>query len=164
MVSYQQVGGITLVIDRRYILLKENLYIFIVNRLMDEAFARNIPVAICSTSNEASVTTIAQVLLGPDRVNKIRIYAGDVVQKKKPAPDIYMLAAKELGVAPERCIVIEDSEIGLHAAKAANMTCIITKSVYTCKEDFTSADMVVNNLDDPVVNLEKLENILASKA
>jgi HAD superfamily hydrolase (TIGR01509 family) len=48
---------------------------------------------------------------------------GDVVPKKKPAPDIYLLAAKELRVRPERCVVVEDSRIGLGAARAAGMTC-----------------------------------------
>ncbi len=43
--------------------------------------------------------------------------------KKKPAPDIYLLAAKELRVRPERCVVVEDSRIGLGAARAAGMTC-----------------------------------------
>ncbi len=46
---------------------------------------------------------------------------GDVVPKKKPDPAIYLLAAKELGVDPARCCVVEDSGIGLKAAKAAGM-------------------------------------------
>ena len=41
--------------------------------------------------------------------------------RKKPAPDIYQLAAAQLGVAPARCVVVEDSRIGLAAAKAAGM-------------------------------------------
>jgi beta-phosphoglucomutase-like phosphatase (HAD superfamily) len=43
------------------------------------------------------------------------------VPKKKPDPAIYLLAAKELGVEPARCCVVEDSGIGLKAAKAAGM-------------------------------------------
>jgi len=116
-------------------------------RLMDEAFADGKAVAICSTSNEAAVTTIARKLLGEERLEKIKIFAGDVVQNKKPSPDIYLLAASTLKVEPNRCWVIEDSEIGLKAAKAAGMRCVVTKSIYTAEEDFTGGDVIVNNLD-----------------
>jgi len=64
------------------------------------------------------------------------LQAGDIVPKKKPDPAIYMLAAKELGVNPQNCCVIEDSRIGLQAAKAAGMVCLVTKSSYTQDEDF----------------------------
>lgn len=43
------------------------------------------------------------------------------VPHKKPAPDIYLLAAEELGVQAARCVVVEDSRIGVAAAKAAGM-------------------------------------------
>ena len=46
-----------------------------------------------------------------ERLGKIKIYAGDIVQNKKPAPDVYLLAAKELSVDPDRCWVVEDSEV-----------------------------------------------------
>lgn len=55
-------------------------------------------------------------------------FAGDIVQFKKPAPDVYVLASNTLNVKPEDCMVIEDSTIGLAAAKAAKMSCIVTKS------------------------------------
>lgn len=53
--------------------------------------------------------------------------------------------------------VVEDSFIGLSAAKAAGMTCIVTKSSYTQDEDFTAADKVVESLDSPSVALADLE-------
>eukprot|EP01038_Epipyxis_sp_PR26KG_P013895 gene13895-18632_t len=129
-------------------------------RLMDEAFANNIAVAICSTSNEAAVTTIAKTLLGEERLAKIKIFAGDVVAKKKPSPDVYLLAATTLNVNPSRCWVVEDSEIGLKAAKAAGMKCIVTKSVYTTNEHFENADVIVNNLDsglDGLISISYLD-------
>jgi beta-phosphoglucomutase-like phosphatase (HAD superfamily) len=134
---------------------------------MDEAFKNNLKVAICSTSNEAAVTTIARVLLGPERLAKIKIFAGDVVEKKKPAPDVYLLAAKTLNLAPDRCWVVEDSEIGMKAAKAAGMKCIITKSVYTAKEDFNEADVIVDDLDhglDGPITLTYLNYKASSRA
>ena len=49
------------------------------------------------------------------------ILTGDEVQRGKPDPDIYLLTAKKLGMAPEACLVIEDALAGIAAAKAANM-------------------------------------------
>lgn len=62
------------------------------------------PVAVCSTSNEKAVSAIVRVMLGDERAAKIRIFAGDVVPKKKPNPAIYNLAAKELNVDPARLV------------------------------------------------------------
>lgn len=59
-------------------------------------------VAVCSTSNERAVSKIVDVLLGPQVAKAMRVFAGDIVPKKKPDPAIYLLAAKELGVDPDR--------------------------------------------------------------
>ena len=77
------------------------------------------------------------------------VLAGDVVKAKKPAPDIYHLAAERLQVAPSDCVVIEDSSNGLAAAVAAGMKCVVTVSGYTCDEDFAQAAIVVTCLGDP---------------
>lgn len=61
-----------------------------------------VPVAVCSTSNERAVSTIVRVMLGEQVASVMRVFAGDVVPKKKPDPAIYLLAAKELGVDPKR--------------------------------------------------------------
>ena len=47
-----------------------------------------------------------------------------------------------------RCVVVEDSRIGLRAAKAAGMTCVVTKSSYTGSEDFAGADAVHDCIGD----------------
>ncbi|KAJ0578392.1 putative beta-phosphoglucomutase [Helianthus annuus] len=120
-----------------------------VAKLIDQAFAKGVKVAVCSTSNEKAVSAIVSFLLGPERAAKIQIFAGDVVPRKKPDPAIYNLAATTLGVEPSRCVVVEDSGIGLAAAKAAGMTCIVTKSGYTADEDFKNADAVFDCIGDP---------------
>ncbi|XP_058192338.1 CBBY-like protein isoform X1 [Rhododendron vialii] len=117
--------------------------------LIDQALAKGVKVAVCSTSNEKAVSAIVSCLLGPDRAEKITIFAGDVVPRKKPDPAIYVLAATTLGVEPSSCVVVEDSAIGLAAAKAAGMKCIVTKSGYTAEEDFVNADAVFDCIGDP---------------
>ncbi|KAK8511376.1 hypothetical protein V6N12_033650 [Hibiscus sabdariffa] len=61
---------------------------------------------------------------------------------------IYTLAANTLNVEPSS-VVVEDGAIGLAAAKAAGMTCIVTKSGYTADEDFLNADAVFDCIGDP---------------
>jgi len=128
-------------------------------RLVDEAIAAGIQLAVCSTSNERAVTSIVQTLLGPERRAKFVIFAGDIVPRKKPAPDIYNLARERMGLNPAECVVVEDSRNGLLAAKAAGMHCVVTKSSYTRDEDFHEADLVVDELGDPPGNCLTLEEI-----
>ena len=52
------------------------------------------------------------------------LVSGTQVKNPKPAPDIFLLAAEKLGVLPQECLVIEDSENGVNAAKAAGITCV----------------------------------------
>jgi len=71
-----------------------------------------------------------------------------MVPAKKPDPAIYKLARDQLGLDPDRCVVIEDSNNGLRAAIGAGMHCIVTISSYTGGEDFTGAELVVPELGD----------------
>ena len=77
-----------------------------------------------------------------------------MVEHKKPAPDIYHLAIRELGIQPTQAVVVEDSANGLRAALAAGLTTVVTRSSYTINEDFTGAALVVDSLgqlpDHPV--------------
>ncbi len=118
-----------------------------VARLIGEALEAGSKVAVCSTSNEVAVQGIVDTML-PQYADRMPVFAGDIVPKKKPAPDVYLLAAKTLGVDPARCVVIEDTHIGLQAAKAAGMRCCVTKSIYSEGEDFTGADAVFDCLGE----------------
>lgn len=137
-----------------------------VARLVDEAIAANIELAVCSTSHERAVTLVVERLLGPQRKARFAaILAGDVVSKKKPDPEIYNLASRRLGLAPSECVVVEDSRNGLLAAKAAGMHCIVTTNGYTKEEDFTEADLVVCELGDEPniqVTLQEIKRIVQS--
>ena len=72
----------------------------------------------------------------------------DDVEKHKPAPDLFLEAAKRLEVKPQDCIVIEDAVNGIEAAKAAGMRAIARISIYHSKEDFKEADGIINDLID----------------
>ena len=118
-----------------------------VKRMVAEALEHGAKVAVCSTSNEKAVQGIVNTML-PEYADRMPVFAGDCVPKKKPSPDIYNLAAKTLGVDPARCVVVEDTHIGCTAAKAAGMRCCVTKSIYSEDEDFSRADAVFDCLGD----------------
>lgn len=121
-----------------------------IRRIIEEAHARGIKLGIGSTSNIDSVTTLLRSVLGETTFGYFdAILAGDVVKRKKPDPEIYQRNAERLNVPPETCCVVEDMVIGLRAAKAAGMKCIVTRSWYSKTDDFTGADLVVDSLGEP---------------
>ena len=134
-----------------------------VARLVDEAIAAGIPIAVCSTSADRAVNAVVSGKLGSERAKKIKVFAGDIVKRKKPDPEIYNLAARILAVEPKKCVVIEDSQNGLEAAKAAGMNCIVTISSYTGGEDFRLADRVVADLDSGI-DLAACQSVAQSRA
>lgn len=126
-----------------------------IRRLVDEAIAAKVTLAVCSTSNERAVNLIVETLLGEVRkANFAGIFAGDMAKKKKPDPEIYNLAIEKLKLNPNECVVVEDSRNGLLAAKAAGFHCIITTNGYTETESFEEADRVVPELgEEPHVKI-----------
>lgn len=73
---------------------------------------------------------------------------GDEVERSKPAPDVYLLAARRLRVRPEACVALEDSENGVRAATSAGMRCIAVPSPLTRGMDFSGADLIVASLTE----------------
>jgi HAD superfamily hydrolase (TIGR01509 family) len=117
-------------------------------KLMDDARASGTPVAVCSASTKAAVTFVLPALLGKERFESLDLFmAGDDVKEKKPDPSIYKVAAERLKVDPARCLVIEDSMIGLAAALGAGMRCVITYHSGTESQDFPGASAVLANMD-----------------
>lgn len=132
-------------------------------RIIDDAIDSNLRLAVCSTSAEKAVTNLVHTLMGPERASKFQIFAGDMVKNKKPAPDVYNMAVDTMGLDKSKCVIVEDSGIGLGAAVAAGISCIVTKSSYTAGEDFSKADMIVEELgddDSTGVTLETLTGLL----
>lgn len=73
------------------------------------------------------------------------IACGDDVERSKPAPDIFLLAAKKLGVKPQDCVVVEDARNGVQAAKAAGMKCIAYAGSEHNTDDLSEADAVIKD-------------------
>jgi beta-phosphoglucomutase family hydrolase len=97
--------------------------------------------AIASAAPLANVETILEVL----RVSKCfeAIVSAEDVHRGKPDPEVFLIAARKLGVTPEHCIVVEDAEHGVEAARAARM-----KSIGVSQNDKRlAADIVVRSLD-----------------
>jgi HAD superfamily hydrolase (TIGR01509 family) len=74
------------------------------------------------------------------------VVSGVDVAHGKPAPDIFLEAAKRLGVTPAACVVIEDSERGVRAARAAGMRCVAIPCGETRHHDFSEATLVLPDL------------------
>ncbi len=88
------------------------------------------------------------------------IASSDDVTHNKPAPDVYLFAAQQLGVSPQDCLVFEDSLTGVKSAKAAGMTVVAVPSHITQNLDFSHADVIIAGLE--VVTLEWLAELKMS--
>ena len=117
-----------------------------VKRLMTETMEAGLILGVCTTSNEKAANAVANGILKDIKFDFI--LAGDIVSKKKPDPEIYLLALDKAGLKGCQCVVIEDSRNGLLAAKAADMNVVATTNIYTETEDLSEADIVVTCLGD----------------
>lgn len=127
-------------------------------RLTNEAIAAGWTLVVASTSAEESVRSVLEFVVGEDRAAHFKVFAGDIVAQKKPAPDIYLLAQEQLNLSPRDTLVIEDSRNGLLAAIGAGFRCLVTVSSYTEHEDLHEAVLVVSDLGDPNHPMRVLAN------
>lgn len=129
-----------------------------IKRIVQEAKAAGWQLAVASTSAEESVRGVLEYVVGHDLASDFLVLAGDIVPKKKPAPDIYLLALEKLGIPPEHGLVVEDSRNGLLAAQAAGIRCVVTLSSYTQEEDMSEALLVVSDLGEPGAPMQIMAN------
>lgn len=120
-----------------------------IKRIITGALENCWTVAIASTSAEDSVRAVLLNAVGADAAASCHVFAGDIVEHKKPAPDIYQLVLADLGLDGADCLVFEDSGIGCRSAVAAGLGTLVTTSTYTGGEDFTGAVLVLPHLGDP---------------
>src|SRR5882757_1813377 len=126
-----------------------------VRRLMMEAREAGIRVGLATTTSPENIEPLIAAGFGWQALKWFdAIAAGDVVANKKPAPDIYNVALKSLGVDAAHAIAVEDSAIGVASAKAAGLFTVATPSMWTRHQDFTAADLLLSSLGDPAEPLE----------
>ncbi|MFW6021045.1 MAG: HAD family hydrolase [Guyparkeria sp.] len=128
-----------------------------VKRLLDEARAAGMRLAITTTTTPENVTGLLRATLGEDSPDWFElIAAGDIVPRKKPAPDIYTWALERMQLAPGETIALEDSANGVRSARAANVPVVVTINDYTADDDFDGAIAVHSHLGEPGTPAETL--------
>lgn len=121
--------------------------------LLEKFKSNKIPMAVASSSDAETIRIILEK-------SGLKNYFQHTVSssetgKSKPEPDVFLHAAKLLGVQPRNCVVIEDSKNGIKAAKAAGMFCIAYSGADSTNQDRSEADAHINHFSE----LENLKGI-----
>jgi beta-phosphoglucomutase-like phosphatase (HAD superfamily) len=85
------------------------------------------------------------------------IVSGLDVARVKPAPDIFLAAARQVGALPRQCLVLEDAEKGVLAARKAGMSCIAVPTEQTRHHDFSKATRICSSLQE--ITLELIDSL-----
>lgn len=123
-------------------------------QLIDDLLTDGLVLAVASSAPIKIVDLILYTLNIKEKF-KCVVYTAEV-KEGKPAPDIFLLAAKRLSVAPEDCIVIEDAPLGVEAAKAAGMKCIAITTNHP-RGELTRADKVIDSFNE--LTIEEIRNL-----
>ncbi|MFJ5730100.1 HAD family hydrolase [Streptomyces paradoxus] len=91
------------------------------SEVLEKLAADGVPYCVASSGSHERIR-VGHRTTGLDRwFDEKRIFSSQDVGRGKPAPDLFLYAAERMGVAPERCVVVEDSPLGVQAAVAAGM-------------------------------------------
>ena len=102
--------------------------------------------AVASSADKIKVVAnLKKIELPPETWDAV--VTGERVEQKKPAPDIFLAAARDLGVAPVQCVVVEDAVNGIEAAKAAGMRCVAVAQTFPA-ERLQAANIVRDRISD----------------
>ena len=104
--------------------------------------------AVCvATSGERATTWRKLARCGLAQwFTEATVFTAADVARGKPAPDLFLWAGAQLGVAPERCVVVEDSPHGVAAARAAGMPCVGFAGSVTSRGQLVDADVVIDDM------------------
>lgn len=127
-------------------------------RLMEACVDAGVAQAIATTTSAVNVDALLASFLGEGwRRHFAAVVCAEDAPAKKPDPQVYRLALERLDVEPGEAFALEDSPLGLAAARAAGVRCGITRSEYFRHDDFEGAAFVRDDLDDPPpITLETL--------
>jgi beta-phosphoglucomutase-like phosphatase (HAD superfamily) len=122
-----------------------------VARLLDEARAAGWRLAIATTTTPQNVSALIESTLPNGAMDWFEVIgAGDIVPRKKPAPDIYTWVLKKLALTPDQVIAFEDSGHGVRSALDAGIhSIVVTLNGYTAEQDFNGASVVLDHLGEP---------------
>ena len=124
--------------------------------LLDELANKNVPKGVGTCAHRGRAENIL------NSTSLIRYFpvviTSDEVKLHKPNPDIYIEVAKGLGVEPENCIVFEDAENGIQAAKAGNMKAVGYYNKHNSLKDLAGADIIISDFSE--INCDKMYSLL----
>ena len=121
-----------------------------VERLLNEARSAGMRLGIATTTTPENVTALLAATLGPESIDWFEVIAaGDVVPRKKPAPDIFLYALREMHLPAAECMAFEDSKNGLLSSMQAGLNTIVTVNGYTRNDKFDGAVIVLDQLGEP---------------
>ncbi len=83
--------------------------------------------------------------------------SGAELKASKPHPEIFIKAAKATGFSPEECLVIEDATNGIAAAKGAGIFCVAFDSFHSKNQDYSQADLIIQNFEE--IHFEKMKEV-----
>ncbi|MEV8569728.1 HAD family hydrolase [Streptomyces sp. NPDC051322] len=89
--------------------------------VLGELVAHGVPYCVASSGSHERIRVGHRATGIDEWFEEEWIFSSEDVGRGKPAPDLFLLAAERMGVAPERCVVVEDSQLGVEAAQAAGM-------------------------------------------
>ena len=122
--------------------------------LIHEALAKNLRLAIATTTSPVNIAALLRKAIGPDwRQYFVAIGDASSAPLKKPHPQVYAQMLRALQLDADQCLAFEDSSNGLQAASAAGLATIITPTHYTQAHDFSSALRVLPDLSSVTVPL-----------
>ena len=114
-----------------------------VDVLVKNLHQNKIKLALASSSPKKSIDMVLD-MFDMNKFFDVKV-SGREVTNSKPAPDIFLRAAELLNICPEECLVFEDSQNGVLAAKAAGMKCIAFCNPNSGKQDLSRADMIIES-------------------
>lgn len=120
-----------------------------IRALIDAAHATGLLLAVATTTAQDNVEALLEANIGPAWRGMFKVLGcGDVVPKKKPAPDVYLWVLAQLGLKADQCLALEDSEVGLRASLAAGLRTVVTLNIHTRGQCFDGALAVFEDASD----------------
>lgn len=115
-------------------------------QLVNACRSSGLKIAVVSSADKVKITAnLNQIGLSPETWDAV--VTAETVQRKKPAPDLFLAAAARLHLPPSACVVVEDAVNGVEAARAARMRCVAVAQTFSA-EKLAQADLVRPTIQD----------------